>query len=296
MNFAVAATAASIAVLGFAALAEPALAKDGPEVSVRHAVARMVVIVEDRADIAVEIEGGTGGLARPTVTRVGNEWRIDGGLGRRDIRECQTSSSSTPPRQAGEGASVEVRRLGRVNLSAAPLIVVRTPRVVEVNVGEGAVVSGAIGRGASQISLGNSGCGDWTVANTTGPLEISVAGSGDVWAGTSSALEVSIAGSGDVTAGATRSLEASIAGSGDVTVMRVDGPVEGNIAGSGDVLVRGGQVTGAEASIAGSGDVRINGRVNSATGSIVGSGNLYVQSAGSVEQSTLGSGRVIVGQ
>ena len=293
MNFAVAATAVSIAALSLVAAA-PASAQDGPEVRIRHAVARMVVIVEDRADMAVEIEQGGSSLPAPKVTRRGNEWRIDGDLGRNAVRNCQTASG--PVRQPGDGASVEVRR-GRIALSDAPLIVVRSPRVVEVNVEEGSAVSGAIGRGATSVSLGNVGCGDWTVANVNGPVELSLAGSGDIWTGTSNSLEVSLAGSGDVTSGATRDLEISIAGSGSVTAGRVDGPVEVSIAGSGDVIVRSGNVGTVEASIAGSGDVRINARVASVEGSIVGSGDVHVQSvAGSVSQSSMGSGRVIVGQ
>ncbi|CAN5398217.1 DUF2807 domain-containing protein [soil metagenome] len=296
MNFAVVATAASIAVLGFAALSPaPAFAKDGPEVKVRHAVARMVVIVEDRTDVAVEIEGGTAGLPRPTVSRHGDEWQIDGELGRRSIRNCQ-SSASGPARRPGEGASVEVRGHGRINVGVAPLIVVRTPRDVQVTIQEDSAVFGSIGRGATDVSLGNVGCGDWTIANTSGRLEISAAGSGDVWAGTSGGLEINVAGSGDVAAGATRRAEINLAGSGDVNIARVDGPVESNIAGSGDVLVRGGQVTNVEASIAGSGNVNVNARVASVTGSIVGSGDVHVQAAGSVQQNVMGSGRVVVGQ
>jgi hypothetical protein len=295
MNFAVAATAASIAVLGFAAIAAPASAKDGPEVRIRHSVARMVVIVEDRTDVAVEIENGTAGLPRPTVTRHGDEVRIDGELGRNAVRNCQGAGHAT--RQPGEGASVEVRGKGRVALSAAPLIVVRTPRNVNVNVEEDSAVFGAIGRGAESISLGNVGCGDWSVANTSGALDISLVGSGDVWAGTSGTLEVNLAGSGDVAAGATSNLSASIAGSGDVTAARVDGPLEANIAGSGNVTVRGSVTGGVEANIAGSGDVSIAGSAGAVSASIMGSGDVRIRgTAGSVSQSSMGSGRVRIGQ
>lgn len=295
MNFAVVATAASIAVLGVAALAAPASAADGPEVRIRHSVARMVVVVEDRADVAVEIEGGAAGLPRPTVTRVGNEVRIDGGLGRNAVRNCQGAGAVT--RQPGDGASVEVRGKGRVALSAAPLILVRTPRHVDVNVEEDSAVFGAVGRGAESISLGNVGCGDWSVANTTGALDISLVGSGDVWAGSSGTLEVNLAGSGDVVAGATARLSASIAGSGDVTAVRVDGPLEANIAGSGNVSVRG-PVTGAvDANIAGSGDVSIGGSAGPVSASIMGSGDVRIRgTAGPVSQSSMGSGRVHIGQ
>jgi hypothetical protein len=312
MNFAVAATAASIAVLGVAAIAAPASAADGPEVRIRHSVARMVVVVEDRTDVAVEIENGTGGLPRPTVTRSGNETRIDGGLGRNATRQCRTTSAAT--RQPGEGASVEVRGKGRVDLSAAPLIVVRTPRNVSVSV-ESDAVFGAIGRGARRVEFSNDGCGDWTVANVDGPLSASLNGSGDLRAGTSSKLEANILGSGDIWAGssgdveanimgsgnmnlgAARQLDANVMGSGDMTLASVDGSVSANLPGSGDILIRGGRASNVSANIMGSGDIVIHGEAGSVSANIMGSGDIRIDRAtGAISQSTMGSGRVRIGQ
>ena len=312
MNFAVAATVASIAVLGFAAAAAPASASDGPEVRIRHSVARMVVVVEDRADVAVEIEDGSSGLPRPTVTRVRNEVRIDGGLGRNATRNCSTGNSAG--HQPGEGASVEVRGKGRVDLSAAPLMVVRTPRDVSVSV-EGDAVFGAVGRGAQAVELSNNGCGNWTVANVTGPLSVSVTGSGDIRAGTSSKLEANIMGSGDLWAGATgdieanimgsgdmnlgegHGLDANIMGSGDLNVAAINGPLSANIPGSGNITVRGGQASNVSANIMGSGDIDLQGQAGSVSANIMGSGDIHVARAtGAVNQSTMGSGRVRVGQ
>ena len=64
--------AAATAALAFAGAAQAA------EVEIRDAGARVVVIPEDRSDIAVEIEQGTAGLARLTVTRRGSDVIIDG--------------------------------------------------------------------------------------------------------------------------------------------------------------------------------------------------------------------------
>lgn len=292
--------AASLAALT-ALAAAPAVAKDGPQVRVRHAVARMVVIVEDRADVAVEIEQGSSGLPAPRVTRTGNEIRIDGGLGRRvagvnvgdAIRNCEAGSGGGG--QPGEGASVEVRGIGRVNLSAAPLIVVRTPRVVDVSV-EGAVF-GAVGRGASSIDLGNGGCGVWTVANTDGHMSLSQGGSGAIRAGTSGTLDIAVGGSGSVTAGATRDMEVAVGGSGDVAVARVDGPGEVAIGGSGDVLIRDGAMTRFEVSIGGSGNVDYRGATGDLEVAIAGSGDVRVGSAtGNVSRSIVGSGNVTIGR
>ena len=69
MTFAIVTSATAAAAVAAAALAGPALARS-PEIEVRHAVARVVVIVEDRTDVGVEIETGR----RPPAGR--------GGLGR----------------------------------------------------------------------------------------------------------------------------------------------------------------------------------------------------------------------
>lgn len=267
----------SATAIAAALIAGSAAASDGPSAKIEHAVARVVVIVEDRADIGVEIEQGTSGLPAVQVRRRGDDVVINGGLkggifGNSAIRNCQSGPEGA--RQPGEGASVEVRRVGTVRLADAPLIVIRTPRAVEVNV-ESAAVFGAVGRDASSIEIGNGGCGDWTIANTEGALSLTIMGSGDMRAGTSGRLEASIMGSGDIQAGATGRLEANIMGSGDITVARVDGAVEANIMGSGDINVPG-AVTNVEANIMGSGDVNVGRATGAVSQSIMGSGNIVI--------------------
>ncbi|WP_292065634.1 GIN domain-containing protein [Brevundimonas sp. UBA7664] len=289
---------ASAIVIAAAAMAAPAFAKE-PDVEIRHAVARVAVVVEDRTDIAVEIEQGTSGLPAPRVTRDGANVRIDGGLGRRGfmnrgdgIRNCNTGSGN--PATPGDGATVEVRNVGRVSISDAPLIVIRTPRAVNVNA-SGAVF-GSVGRGATSIDLGNGGCGYWNVANADGPVSLSIGGSGDMRAGTSTALDISIGGSGSVTAGATGELEVAIGGSGDVVVARVDGRTDVSIGGSGDVDIRAGTAPDLSISIAGSGDVNFGGVAGDVDVSLVGGGDVTVARAtGSVSRSIMGGGDVRIG-
>lgn len=292
-------TSAIALVAAVTGLAVPAFARPGPEVEIRHAVARVAVIVEDRTDIAVEVEQGSSGLPAIQVSRVGHEVRIDGGLRRRGflnwgdgIRECRSGPDNA--QRPGDGASVEVRDHGRISLSDAPLIVIRTPRRVDVSA-SGAVF-GSVGRGASSIDLGGSGCGYWNVANTEGPVSLAIAGSGDIRAGTSASLEVSIGGSGSVTAGATRDLEISIGGSGDVAVARIDGPLDVSIAGSGDVVVRDGTSPAVSISIAGSGDVNFGGVAGDVDVSIAGGGDVNIARAtGAVSRSIAGSGAIRIG-
>lgn len=289
----------SAIIVAAAVMAAPAFAQDGPEVEIRHAVARVAVIVEDRADVAVEVEQGSSGLPAIQVTRVGNEVRIDGGLRRRgflnrrdSIRECRSGPDNA--QRPGEGASVEVRDHGRINISDAPLIVIRTPR--QVGVSASGAVFGSVGRGAASVELGSSGCGYWNVANTEGPLSLSIGGSGDIRAGSSTSLDISIGGSGSVTAGATRDLEIAIGGSGDVAVARIDGPLDVAIGGSGDVIVRDGTSPDVSISIAGSGDVNFGGVAGDVDVSIAGGGDVTIARAtGTVSRSIAGSGDIRIG-
>ncbi|MBA3999263.1 DUF2807 domain-containing protein [Brevundimonas sp.] len=311
-----------------AALALAGVAHAG-EVEIRDAVARVVVIPEDRTDIAVEIEHGSSTLDRLTVTRRGSDIIIDGGLSGSAVRNCTAGPADA--RQPGEGARVEVRGHGTINVSDAPLVVVRTPRDVDVDAGRsggrsrllgivrggsGGAVFGSIGRGASSIELSNRGCGDWTVANTDGDMDLSNSGSGTIRAGTSRTLDLAIGGSGAVRTGATGDAEIAIGGSGsanvasaastdiriggsgDVTLGRITGPdLDIAIGGSGEVTINGGEAANVDIRIGGSGDVRFNGRAGDVNVSIAGSGDVWVAEAtGSVNRSIAGSGDVRIGQ
>ncbi|RZJ27867.1 MAG: hypothetical protein EON85_10300 [Brevundimonas sp.] len=297
MKTAIATAASAIAL---AALAGPAFAGE-PSVEIRNAVARVSVVVEDRADVAVEVQQGGSNLPRIRVSRHGDALRVDGGLGGRrsglfnggndGVRRCHSGRADGRP---GEGAWAEVRDHGRVNLMDAPLIVVRVPRNVDIEA-SGAIF-GSIGRGARSVELGHGGCGRWDVANVDGPVSLSIGGSGDIRAGTSRSLELAIGGSGSVIAGATRGLDVSVGGSGDVRVARLDGPMEVAIGGSGDVDVRSGTSPNVEVSIAGSGDVNFRGVARDVDVSIVGSGDVSVARAtGSVNRAIIGGGDVRIG-
>ena len=291
---------ASAVIAAVIAMAAPALAKpgDGPAVEIRHAVARVAVIVEDRTDVAVEVEQGTSGLPAIQVSRVGNEVRIDGGLRRNgffnrgsSIRNCRSGPADGQP---GAGASVEVHDVGRVNLSDAPLIVIRTPR--NVNLDASGAVFGSIGRGAASVDLGNGGCGNWNVANTEGPVSLSISGSGDIRAGTSSALDVSLSGAGTVTAGATRNLDVSVSGAGDIVIARIDGPADISVSGAGDVAIRAGAVPNLSVSVSGVGDVDFDGVAVDVDVSISGAGDVSIARAtGSVDRSVSGVGDIRIG-
>ncbi|WP_332655248.1 GIN domain-containing protein [Brevundimonas sp.] len=284
-----------------AAVADPALARSGPEVEIEHAVARVVVIVEDRADIGVEIQQGASRLPALRVERSSNgDVRIDGGLGRRlagirmgdSLRNCRSGPDRTRP---GQGASVEVRNIGQVDLDDAPLIVIRSPR--EVNIDAGSAVYGSIGRGATSVEMSNGGCGDWVIANTDGPVDASMGGSGELTVGTSRSLEANLGGSGRLTAGATGALDLNMGGSGEAMIAAVDGDTDIAIGGSGEVSIRRGRAPNLDIAIGGSGDIDFGGVAGDVSVSIAGSGDVRIAEAtGAVSRSVVGSGDIRIGR
>ena len=289
----------AVAAAATVAAATSALAQS-PEVEIEHAVARVVVIVEDRADIGVEIQQGSSQLPALRVMRRGDDVRIDGGLGRRvagvrmgdSIRNCRSGPDRSRP---GQGASVEVRDIGRVNLDDAPLIVIRSPR--DVHIDAGGAVFGAIGRGATSVDMGNGGCGDWVIANTDGPVDASMGGSGELTVGTSRSLDASLGGSGRLTAGATGSLDLSLGGSGEAMIAQVDGDADIAIGGSGEVAIRRGRIPNLEIAIGGSGDIDFGGTAGDVSVSIAGSGDVRIAEAtGNISRSVVGSGDIRIGR
>ena len=272
--------AASAASLGFAGTA----AAD-PSVKIKDAVARVVVIPEARGDVKVEFLTTNRSLPL-TIRQRGSETIVDGNLKRNRINGCNSVMGKTV---------IRVRGVGDVKWEDIPQVVIRTPLNAEI--GANGAVFGSVGR-TDSLELGNAGCGDWTVANVKGRLELSQAGSGDAKAGSAGSAEINIAGSGDVTTQEIGGdLEINIAGSGGVKAASVAGALEANIAGSGDVTVSGGRSRSVDISIMGSGDVDFGGVAQKVDVSVAGSGDVRIARAeGPVSKSVAGSGEVIIGQ
>ncbi len=272
--------AAGAAALGFAGTA----AAD-PSVKIKDAVARVVVIPEARGDVKVEFLTTNQSLPLE-IRQNGSTTVIDGGLKLNRINGCNSVMGKTV---------VHVRGIGDVKWEDIPQVVIRTP--MDAEVGAAGAVFGSVGR-TDHLELANAGCGDWTVANVKGKLELSQAGSGDTKAGSAGSAEINIAGSGDVsTQEIGGDLEVNIAGSGGVSSASVNGKLEANIAGSGDVTVRGGRPRSVEVSIMGSGDVVFDGEAGDVEVSVAGSGDVHIAKAtGSVQKSVAGSGDVIIGR
>jgi hypothetical protein len=261
-----------------AALAAP------PAVEIKDAVAQVTVIPEDRSDIRVEIL--TQNRRLPLKVKAGRARTIvDGGVPAARIRSCTGADG---------GAVVRVAGVGEVPLKEAPQIVVHAPR--DVDVSSGGAVFGAIGR-ARTATLGNAGCGDWTVANVEQQLRVSLAGSGGARTGSAGQAKLRVTGSGGIATGEVRGrLDVDVAGSGDVHVRSVAGPLDVHIAGSGGVTVDGGRASAMTASVAGSGDIVFGGVADSLDARIVGSGDVRAHEVrGKVKKAVMGSGAVRIG-
>jgi hypothetical protein len=258
-------------------------AANAATVEVKDAVARVVVIPEDRQDIKVEFLTTNPSLPLQ-VRSQGGKTIVDGNLDRK-IKNCH----------GGDGkARVYVAGVGDIAYDDMPQVVVRMPKDAKIEAG--GAVFGSVGKTAS-LELSNAGCGDWTVGNVAGKMNINVAGSGDTNTGASGEAVLRVAGSGDVrTQAVNGGLEVSVAGSGDISVTSISGPLTVKVAGSGDVNIRSGKAAEMNASIAGSGNVDFGGVAGSLKAKIAGSGDVHVKSVtGEVSKAIVGSGNVSVG-
>jgi hypothetical protein len=275
-------TSLKVGVVGAMLLAAGA-ASAAPGVIIDNAAAVVTIIPENRADVSVSM-AQTNRRLPITVSRDGELTRVEGALRLR---------SANCHRGIG-GDRVSVFGIGDFARKDLPVVVVRTP--MDARVEAGGAVFGAVGR-AGSLTLANSGCGDWTVANVVGPLVVRAAGSGDVRAGEAASADIAVAGSSDVSTRALRgALHARVTGSGDLSVASVSGALDAHVAGSGDVVVHGGTVSTMRVGVTGSGDVRFDGVAESLDASIAGSGDVTVHKViGPVTRRVVGSGDITVG-
>jgi hypothetical protein len=261
----------------------PGAAKAAPQLEIRGAAARIVVIPEGRGDIQASLIRANRQLPL-RVRRAGQRLIIDGGLEGR-VHGC-------PMRGGAPG--VRVRGLGNLRGADLPIMVVRTPLDVRVYAGDG--VTGTIGRSRS-VELETHGCGVWTIANVKGRLHVTSIGSVDSRAGRAGAADLSVAGVGALTTrGVAGPLTAISSDKGVITVESARGAVVMRVAGAGSVTVSGGRASSLNASIAGSGSARFGGEAGSVNASVAGSGLVSVAKVtGPVTRRTFGTGEILLG-
>lgn len=272
----------ALAAAGGLAMAGAATA--APLAHVEHAVARVIVSPEPRADIKVEIVRANPRLPIRVWSFLG-ETHVDGGLAGRRLHGCHGPIGSPTAFVVG---------IGEVGPDAMPRILIHTP--MDARIVAGGAVFGQVGR-SDALELANAGCGDWQVGNVRGKMKINVAGSGSVRTGQAGSADLRVAGAGSIiTHDIAGAVEAMNVGAGDIDVASVQGPFNAKIAGSGHVKAAGGHASAMQAQIAGSGDIALQGVADSLNASVVGSGDVRVlRVTGPVHKAIVGSGDVRIG-
>ncbi len=272
-----------IALLAAGLAAAAGSAAHAASVELKDAVVRVTVIPEARSDVKVEITQANPRLPL-TVRTEGDRTVVDGGLWHR-IRDC--NGNHDRPR-------VRVRDVGEVSAEEMPQIVIRTPKEVELS-SSGAVV-GSIGRSGG-VSLRNSGCSRWTIADVTGAATIHESGAGSIRMGAADRLEVRISGAAHVHATQVRqALDAVLSGAGGINVDQVSGTVTTQVSGVGHINLEGGRTASMRAAVSGMGGVDFGGQTDSLDASISGMGGIRVKQVnGPLRKSVSGMGHVSIG-
>jgi hypothetical protein len=253
-----------------------------PGIEIRDAVARVVVIPEDRSDVKVETLTTNRDLPLE-IRQDGAGVVIDGHL-RHRIRDCHAS---------GDRPWTSVRGVGRVDYKDMPQVVIHAPKAVTME-SNGAVV-GSIGRSAS-LDIDNSGCSAWTVADVAGQAVLRDSGVGAIRMGQAQRLEVHLSGVTNVHATRVSALDASLSGTGGLTLNELNGPMEARVSGAGHIKVLQGNAGAVRAAISGVGGIDFGGQAQSLDAQISGIGGIRVKSVtGAVTKSVSGIGHVTIG-
>ena len=225
----------------------------------KDAVDQVTVIPENRSDMKVEIIQANPRLPLE-VRNFAGRTIVDGDLRPAHPRLPRPREQAAASRGVGDVGWRTCRR----SSSTRRATWTSTP----------AARSGAQSAARPAWSLGNAGCGDWTVGNVEGPLRLSPAGSGDTHAGVggrprSGSPAPATPPLGDVR-GPVRSTSPAPA---TCRAPRSTGPLDVHVAGSGDVKVGGGRAT-ACVSVTGSGDVNFCGIADSLKARVAGLGDV----------------------
>ncbi len=293
-------------------------AQAAPRLVIRDAAVNIVVEPENRSDIAVDVYRPNPKLPLEVRREGGGDTVIDGHLPR----------FWTTCHGEDDGLHVLVFGRGDYGLSQMPQVLVHVP--LDAVIESGGIVHGAVARSHS-LTLGASGCGDWTVGNVAGQLNTGLSGVGDVRTGSSRAAEVALSGTGHLSVGdvqtqlvahlsgagslTTRSAGAAdlsisgsgglatgpiagpltvhISGAGSLKAASAGGPVTADVSGVGSVSIAGGHAPTFSAQVSGTGHVDFRGVADSLDASVSGVGSVSVaRVTGAVSQHVSGIGSV----
>jgi hypothetical protein len=270
--------AALLMATGVTLAAVPAFAD--PTVRLDHLIARVIVIPEARANIIADVKPGrSADVARPTLQVSGSDMVITGNA---DAKKCQGASASR----------VKLGMWKSVSAEDLPVVTIHTPPNVTIEA-DGAVI-GQIGASQS-LNLHQKRCGNWTIGDVSGRLNLALSGMGDVKAGSAGSALLHVSGMGDVHVRSTGALTADLSGMGDLVVDQVSGPVEAVLSGMGDIHIRGGHATTLHLRQSGMGDVSFDGVADTLDASASGMGGITVaRVTGPVRKSQSGFSKVTV--
>src|SRR6185437_12738590 len=143
----------ALAALAFGTFAHAANA--ATEVELRHAVARVVVMPENRADVALVVNYGASQLPRIMVHEVGDKLVADGKLETHSIN-CRDHG-------------VNLAGYGEIDAANLPQVIIHVPMDAKVSFGGGSF--GEVGPTKS-LEFDEGGCGNWKLADISGKGEI----------------------------------------------------------------------------------------------------------------------------
>mgnify|MGYP001158278584 FL=1 len=262
------------------------------------------VVIREGATLGYELDMGKGLVPEPRVDVSGGVLMISGDDDL-EIDSCRNNNGDL--RIELDGGRMEPIR-------DYPRLTITMPKQTDADIH---IAGGTLNMSdANSLRLTHSGCGDTEFSDVSGPLELSILGSGDIQGGSTGAAliairgsgdfeldnvngpaEVAVMGSGDIDIGEVAGrTDLSIMGSGDVSIGTVGDELNLNIKGSGDVEIGGGEVRNLKIDVLGSGDVVFNGGADDVSVLLKGSGDVYVaRSNGNRVVSRYGSGDVRIG-
>jgi hypothetical protein len=269
-------------LISVVALSAPALA-NAASVELRGVYANVVVIPEDRADVAVDVHATDGKFPNPRITRSGDSILVDGGLDSR-MNHC----SSIHP-----GRGVRLPGYGWMSAGSALKITVHTPRNVHLT-SSGAVLGDV--QAAQGVELNTNGCSDWHFANVGGTLSVRQEGAASITAGSAGKMVFDLSGFTHVDLAETHSLKVDLSGMGKVNLKSISGPVDANLSGMGSVDIDSGRAEHVQADVSGVGAFRLHGSASDLDATVSGIGGVHVDHVlGVVHKSVSGIGHVTVG-
>lgn len=267
--------------LGVALLAGSAQAA---EVVFSDVVARVVVIPEARADVAVDVQPGRASMPPVKVKTAGGRTILEGGT---PVNWCSSNRN---------GTSVRTRSFRKLDLADAPLITIRAPQTVSLS-GRNSGLQGRVGP-SRNLSLNMGGCSNWTVGDVADALTLDLSGGAQVSAGRAQRGRFEASGGGVIRAGALGELQADGSGGGSIRVASVSGPVSADASGGGNIEIEGGRTGLLDAEASGGGWVSHKGAAERLRADASGGGRVRVaQVTGGIDrQSESGGGSVTVGR